>query len=109
MIILQIMAVTCDSAANNGTFMKFLAKECESLNLNHISRTGSMVNCFAHILNLTVQDFLKGISCCESGIIDDSSEDEEEEEDDDLFEEEFGPREYIAPSNLMKKVKRKST
>ena len=93
------MAVTSDSASNNGPFMTALARHCQSINLNHFTRNGSRVNCFAHILNLAVQDFLKAINSCRDYP---AASWDEEEEDEDLEEDEG--RLYVAPTNLMKKV-----
>lgn len=93
------MAVTSDSASNNGTFMTALARHCQSENLNHFTRNGSRVNCFAHILNLAVQAFLKAINSCKDYP---SASWDEEEEDEDLDEDE--DRLFLAPKNLMKKV-----
>ena len=101
------MAITSDSAANNGTFMSHLMSHCRSRSIFHFDRIGSRVNCFAHILNLSVQDLLKSLNrCVESnhGACLPDSDDE-----DDLFED-WGEMDDEAttnrrvPDNVIKKV-----
>ncbi len=53
------MAVTTDSASNNFSFMRLVSEYCRTKNIHHVSSSGSRVSCFAHVINLAVQDFLK--------------------------------------------------
>ena len=58
------MAVTTDAAGNNGTFCRNLVPEMrEKWNLPHVKYPDCHVYCFAHILNLAVQDFLDEVKC----------------------------------------------
>ena len=60
------MAVTTDSASNNATFTAELEKKCQDKSIWHISNPESRVRCFNHVLNLAVQDFMKGIRATDS-------------------------------------------
>ena len=45
--------------SNNETFMRHLAKYCRKKGLSAITYPDSKIICFAHVINLAVQEFLK--------------------------------------------------
>ena len=56
------MAMTTDAASNNGRMMFFLSEKCIAKNMWHVSQANSRLNCFAHVLNLAVKDFLSAVT-----------------------------------------------
>nr|CAH0103797.1 unnamed protein product [Daphnia galeata] len=93
----KILVVTTDSASSNYSFMRHLSDYCKSKNILNIHATGSRISCFAHILNLAVQAFLKAA-------------DIESPADDDYFdvelEEALLTNLAIPTSNILKKLRR---
>ena len=75
------MAVTTDSASNNGTFMKQLVLECQNRDLWHVSRD-SKVNCFAHVMDLAVQSLMKHVVSSSNPETNDDDERVEDDESD---------------------------
>ncbi|KZS09722.1 Ninjurin C-like protein [Daphnia magna] len=86
----KIMSVTTDSASSNFSFMRLLSDFYVSKNIHHINRTGSRISCFAHILNLAVQSFLK------QPLEDLELEDDAEFENEDM----------VASNNIIEKLRR---
>jgi len=77
---------------------------CREKGIFHAHKIGSRVNCFAHILNLSVQDLLKNLKKDADFIADEESESEygsgeSEEENDEPARPPKPP-----PKNILKKV-----
>ena len=89
------MAVTADSASNNSTFMTHLVQECQGRDLWHITAK-SKLNCFAHVMNLAAQDFLKSVVSSQKNDV--TEIDEGEPVDDPLIE-------VVGNNNIVNKVK----
>ncbi|CAG7824613.1 unnamed protein product [Allacma fusca] len=54
----NILGVTCDNASNNDTLFEYLEKDCKEKNISFESNK-SRIRCFAHFMNLCIQDMLK--------------------------------------------------
>lgn len=64
MNVFQFLAVTTDSASNNSTFVTEFVNEVHvKWNLYDVRDPDCHVHCFAHILNLAVQDLLAELKC----------------------------------------------
>ena len=70
-----------DSASNNETFMRHLAKHCREKGLSAITYPESRISCFAHVINLAVQEFLKHITRIDVQDEEDGSDDDYDDED----------------------------
>lgn len=57
----KLLAVTTDSASNNGTFLGALEAACMQQGIV-FDRASMHVRCIAHVINLAVQDFLRVLS-----------------------------------------------
>ena len=53
----KVMAVTCDNASSNDTFMTFLEQKSNS----SVSSEKGRIRCLLHIMNLAVQDLLSSL------------------------------------------------
>lgn len=68
-------------------------------NMFYVDPLGSRVNCFAHILNLAVQDFIKALNQVELDLDLAGISEEEEDEWDQFGQDPKGPT-----TNILKKV-----
>ncbi|KAK4037555.1 hypothetical protein OUZ56_029587 [Daphnia magna] len=98
-VIDQIMSVTTDSASSNFSFMRLLSDYWVSKNIHHINRTGSRISCFAHVLDLAVQSFLKAANTELSA----TAEGFDLELEDDA---EFVNEDMVASKNIIRKLRR---
>jgi hypothetical protein len=59
-VLTKLRAITTDSASNNNTFAKALGTFCQQQNVN-FDAGSHHIRCIAHVINLTVHDFLRSI------------------------------------------------
>jgi len=57
----KALAITTDSASNNNTFISSLVSNCRDQRII-LSAKSLHVRCLAHVINLAVQEFLKGLN-----------------------------------------------